>query len=205
MTRTCFGQASSVFRLVMMGPLPQTRYTSSLAELSEQRCIAKLRPCPHCHQSGAVNAHGFLRGYSESGAFGMVRGRRFFCSNRGRKRGCGRTFSVLLASLLSRFIVTATTLSVFILAALAGLSIASAWLLAASHRFSRSTGFRLWRQLLRAQVHLRSHLSRRGPPPASQSRRPLAQLIEHMELWGSEGSPELFSGFLLEFQTGVFG
>lgn len=33
-----------------------------------------------------------------------------FCSNRGRKRGCGRTTSVLLAAFVERFTVTVVTL-----------------------------------------------------------------------------------------------
>lgn len=190
---------------VTMASLGQRRFVRGDAELEEVRLLAKARECPHCRRLGTINAHGFLRGYSESGAAFVTRGRRFFCSNRGQRPGCGRTFSILLASLLSRSVVTATTLTVFVLAALAGLSIASAWLQAVSRRFSPSTGFRLWRRIINAQVHLRSQLSRRGPPPVSQCRRPLAQLIEHMKMWVSDADTALFAGFQLEFQSGVFG
>jgi MSHA biogenesis protein MshM len=38
-----------------------------------------------------------LRGYAERASELVFRGRRVFCSNRGQRLGCGRTFSVLLS------------------------------------------------------------------------------------------------------------
>ena len=66
--------------------------------------------------------HGFRRGYAERGSEVEVRGRRFFCSNRHRRPGCGRTFSVLLAAVVSRFVVRAVTLFRFVEFVVSGLT-----------------------------------------------------------------------------------
>lgn len=187
-----------------MGALAQARFVRDEGELCEQRFAAKLRGCPHCRRLGTVNAHGFLRGYSETGRFGIVRGRRFYCSNRGRRPGCGRTFSVLLRAFVAGFVVTAVTLSAFVLAVLGGLAIACAWCRIAGARFSRSTGYRLWRRVVHAQTHLRSQLFRRGPPDPSTDARPLAQLVTHMQQWLPDAQASLFAGFQHEFQSGLF-
>jgi hypothetical protein len=75
----------------------------------------KLAPCPHCRQTGALIGHGFLRGYAEQGSEVVVRsrGRRVFCSNREQRPGCGGTFSVLLSTVLSGFVVRTLTLLCF--------------------------------------------------------------------------------------------
>jgi hypothetical protein len=51
--------------------------------------------CRHCHRSDALGPHGFLRGNPPTGNGRVIRGLRFFCSDRYSHGGCGRTFSVL--------------------------------------------------------------------------------------------------------------
>jgi hypothetical protein len=88
----------------------------------------KLAQCPHCRQTGALIGHGLLRGYAERSSERVVRGRRIFCSNRGLRPGCGRTFSVLLTMVLSGFLVRTLTLFCFVTAVLGGLTRRAAWL-----------------------------------------------------------------------------
>ena len=52
-----------------------------------------------------------------------VRGQRVFCSNRGRRGGCGRTFALVLAEVLPRHTVTAPLLWRWLVSWLAGLSL----------------------------------------------------------------------------------
>src|SRR5271155_6107365 len=81
---------------------------AQLVELSRQ---AKQWPCPSCGAHGTLNRHGALRGCAEDGKNKeALRGRRFFCSNRQRRRGCGRTFSVRLASAIAHATVCSQTL-----------------------------------------------------------------------------------------------
>ena len=58
----------------------------------------KRTPCPHCRVAGALIRHGSLVGFDDtSPRRKTLRARRLFCSNRGRRPGCGRTVSVWFA------------------------------------------------------------------------------------------------------------
>jgi hypothetical protein len=141
---------------------------------------AKLMSCPHCRVTGMLIGHGLLRGYAERSSELVVRGRRIFCSNRGRKSGCGRTFSVILSTVLSGFVVRTLTLFTFVQAVLTGLSRRAAWLSEVASAFSLSSGYRVWRRLASAQAALRSWLSRQVPAPTCTSHEPLAALLAHL-------------------------
>ncbi len=164
----------------------------------------KLQACPHCRRTGALIGHGFLRGYAERGSKVVVRGRRFFCSDRGRQSGCGRTLSVKLSTVLTGFVVRTLTLWCFLQAVLSGLTRRAAWLSAAGGALSLSSGYRLWRRLCGAQSALRSRLSREAPAPASTAREPFSQLREHLCIVVGTDEVELLSAFQNSLQRGVF-
>jgi hypothetical protein len=178
------------------------RYCSTEAELHQYMLGLKLMPCPHCGRVGYIIGHGFLGGYSETGQEQVVRGRRFFCSNRHRRLGCGRTFSVLLADVLMGFMVRAHTLWNYLQGVLDGLSRKAAWERTAG-AFSLESGYRLWRKLQGAQAHIRALLHRRRPPPDSSAEEPLAQLSAHLLCVFPSDCP--FSSFQIHFQTPLLG
>ena len=74
-----------------------TEFVATPAEYEPIRQHLKERACPWCRAVGCLIRHGFLRGYGAAAAERVQRGWRVFCSNRGRKQGCGRTFAILLA------------------------------------------------------------------------------------------------------------
>jgi hypothetical protein len=156
------------------------RFCRSEAELEDARLGLKLLLCPHCRRVGFLIGHGFAWGYAEAGSERVVRGRRFFCSNRHRRRGCGRTFSLLLAHRLSGFVVGTRTLWQYLRAVLGGRSRKAAWERVGA-AFWRASGVRLWRKLSQAQAHIRARLCRHGPPPAFSATEPLAQLAAHLQ------------------------
>jgi transposase-like protein len=164
----------------------------------------KLVTCPHCRRSGALIGHGFLRGYAECGSERVVRGRRFFCSDRYLGEGCGRTFSVALTTVLAGFVVRTLTLLGFAQAVLAGLTRRAAWLRAARGAFSLSSGYRLWRRLQAAQSALRARLSREAAAPASAAREPLAQLLVHFSAVVGCDDVDLLAAFQVRTQHGLF-
>ena len=165
----------------------------------------KLAACPHCHRTGTLIGHGFLRGYAERSSERVVRGRRFFCSNRGGRPGCGQTFSVKLATVLAGFVVRTLTLWCFANAVLGGLTRRSAWLCEVGGSFALSSGYRLWRRLRGAQSALRTRLSREAPAPPSTAREPLAQLCAHLRVVLGADQAELFSAFQISLQHSVLG
>jgi hypothetical protein len=148
--------------------------------------------------------HGFLHGYAERSSGEVVRGRRFFCSNRALRWGCGRTFSVALMSVLLGFVVRTFTLFRFAQAVLGGLTRRAAWLCEASGAFALSSGYRLWRRLQSAQGALRSRLSREASEPLCAAREPLAQLLAHFAVVLDDGEPDLFATYQAHAQCALF-
>lgn len=178
------------------------RYVSSVVEFEKYRTQLKFLPCPHCHCVGNLNGHGFLRGYGDRGSERVQRGWRIFCSNRHRRKGCGRTYSVLLANFLKRRTVTACRLWKFLDGILSGLSIKTAWEKIASP-FSLECGYRLWKKFRSLQSQIRSLLCRKGDPKFSSSKNPLLQTLEHLrDVFSSSSCP--ISAFQFHFQTPFF-
>ena len=133
--------------------------------------------CKHCGRAGTLIGHGFLWGYAEGSSELEVRGRRLFCSNRGRKGGCGQTVSVLLAEMLVGFMLRASTLWEFLSKLAEGLSAERA---RPSHwQLSVRSAYRVAQRLKSAAVVWRAWLCAQQAPPASASLHPLAQLKAH--------------------------
>lgn len=146
------------------------RYVRTEAELA----AAKLWRCPHCQAVGQVNRHGALRGASEDGATKTgARGQRFLCSKRGRRRGCGHTFSVLWATVLKFATVRTATLWRFYAARLRGDSVLAAWLNGRGG-FALETAYGWWRRWQRIQPALRTRLCANRDPPAKAVAEQLA-------------------------------
>jgi hypothetical protein len=147
----------------------------------------KQTPCPHCRAVGTLIRHGFLYGFDESSPQRKtVRARRIFCSNRNRRTGCGRTFSVWAADKIRRLSVTTGGLWAFLKRAAAG-TIAAA-IRAADGPLSDRTWQRLWKRFDHGQSTIRTALFGRRPPPepstpspAERPRRPAAaQVLAHL-------------------------
>ena len=160
--------------------------------------------CPHCQQSETLNRHSLLYGNDPFAcAKERVRGQRVFCSNRGRRVGCGRTFSVFLSDTLPRHTLTATLLWQWLIQRLAGLS-AKAAAEKANLPFALETVYHLGRKLCRGLARLRTLLCREQAPPASAQDDPVLQSMEHLQkvFPGQECPP---AAFQLGFQVPVLG
>src|SRR6056297_1987040 len=122
-------------------------------DLDQYRKEIKSVGCPHCGKTGWLNCHGWLRGNGEvvgDGDGRRVRGARFFCCNRGRRQGCGKTFSAMLPANMPGFSVSARILGKFIAGARKGLSRKAAWEGLRSP-YSVQTAYDLWNRLRRCQ------------------------------------------------------
>lgn len=163
-----------------LSPLPSFATAADLRDLLEQ--LAGKR-CPKCHHAGALVGHGWLRGYAADGTPAQVRGRRLLCSARGRKAGCGRTASVLLASVLRGFSGT-TTLLTAVLAALSEGHSVRHWFRTAAQR-PALTLRSVHRIVARVRRHLsawRVRLSRHSPSPSTSHHDPVAAITRHLRL-----------------------
>lgn len=177
------------------------RFVAGRAELDAALRDVKQRRCPHCYRIETLVGHGLLRGYSAQDGEWFVRGRRFFCTNRTRRAGCGRTVAVYLARVIPRFIATpGQLLELMARVANDGLGIRAAWT-SVRGQLAVSTGYRLWRMVNRAQARLRPLLCGASPPPPCDSTHPLAQLLEHLTaLFEGEELARLGDRFQCHFQ-----
>jgi hypothetical protein len=177
--------------------------------LDEVVVAAKLAACPHCRRTGTLVGHGLLTGYAERGSDREVRGRRLLCSARVRRKGCGRTLSVLLATVIAGFSARAPTLSGLLDAVVGGMNRKRAWqglqeAAGGGRGFSLRSGYRLWSRLCAAQSGMRTALCGAAPPPVTTDARPIAQMLSHLRLVvGSSGC--VLAAYQLALQRGLFG
>lgn len=184
-------------------PRPCPRFVSSRLELDELLREAKQHGCPHCFRCGTLIGHGLIVGYAELGSERVVRGRRFLCSRRHRRSGCGRTWSVRLGDVMAGFCARTHVLSRLLSAVVLGAGFGVAWT-ALTTGLSVRSGYRLWRRLLAAQSHLRTMLYSMSPPPSCTSPRHVDQLLSHLEhALGTSTCP--FARFQVVFQRHLLG
>jgi len=176
-----------------------TAYVTNQAEYDKHKAQLKLVPCPHCRVVGCLIRHGYLWGKAEKGQDKIRRGWRTFCSNRRRKKGCGRTHSFLAACFLYQRMADAQRLWQLLRGVLEGLSRKAAWERVAAP-FCLETGYRLWRAFIRRQSALRSTLLRALAPPRMRSQNPHLQLIEHLQAMFPKSACPV-ADFQVRFQT----
>jgi hypothetical protein len=132
-----------------------------------------------------------------------VRGQRVFCSNRGNRGGCGRTFSLFLATVLPRHTFSASLLWQWLIQWLAGVSLKAA-VEELRLPFALETVYRLRRQLRRQLERLRTLLCREQKPPSSLHADPLLQTVQHLQAVFARSACPL-SDFQLHFQRPFLG
>jgi hypothetical protein len=133
----------------------------------------------------------------------VVRGQRVFCSNRGNRGGCGRTFSFFLAEVLPRHTFTATLLWQWLLQWLATASL-EAVVEKLRLPFALETVYRLRRRLRQRLDAVRTRLCREQSPPAGAHPDPLRQTLEHLRaVFPDSACPPV--NFQLHFQQPFLG
>jgi hypothetical protein len=192
-----------------MAPQTAPRFVRDRQALDELLSGAKQISCPRCHHAGMLVGHGLLTGYAERGGEREIRGRRLLCSAHFRRSGCGRTFSVLIATAVAGFTARTPTISALLGGVVGGLSRKAAWERAhapvgGAPGLSLRSGYRLWARLVAAQSRIRSALAGLTPPPPTTDGRPIAQVLAHLR-HAFAGAGCVLAAFQLAFQRGVFG
>lgn len=144
----------------------------------------KQTACPHCQRVGTLNRHGSLFGYDDTSPRTTLRARRIFCSNRGRRPGCGRTVSVWMSHIIRRSSLTSRTLLAFLQHTVVH-GLVDAIQTVNTHRSVR-TWHRIGKRFHLAQSRIRTALRERGPPPPESfegARRPdIAHVLAHLRV-----------------------
>jgi len=139
--------------------------------------------CPECGAAETLNCHSKLYGNDPSSTDGqdrVQRGQRVWCSHRGQRGGCGRSFAIFLADVLPRHTVTGPWLWRLLDRLLAGGSI-KAVAEALGLPFALETVYHLLHRLRQRLARVRSALCREQKPPASSQTDPLLQTAEHLQ------------------------
>ena len=126
-----------------------------------------------------------------------------FCSNRGKRGGGGKTFSLVLADILPRHTLTASLVWRWLVEVLAGLSLKAA---AEKLRlpFALETVYRLRRGLRQCLASVRTWLCQEQSPPISSHTDPLLQTVEHLRaVFPDHECPP--AAFQLRFQRPFLG
>jgi hypothetical protein len=180
-------------------------FVCSLKELGRYLLGLKQMACPFCGAVETLNCHSKLYGNDPDSHQGSPtqRGQRVWCSDRGRRGGCGRSFSIYLADVLPRHTVTARWLGRLLERLLAGDSTRAAFH-ALRPPFPLDTLYHLLQRLRRRLPDLRTRLCRQLKPPESHQSDPLLQTAEHLQivLGAAASAPEAFQ---LRFQHPLMG
>jgi hypothetical protein len=157
------------------------RFVRDTKALNEEALSLKQQCCQDCEQTETLNRHSFLYGNDPATKDGRVcRGQRVFCSNRGQRGGCGRTFSIFFADILPRHTVSATLLWKLLSQLLAATSVKAA-AQSLGLPFVLETLYHLLQRLRQRLDAVRCWLCRQQKPPASAQSDPLLQTAEHLQ------------------------
>lgn len=133
----------------------------------------------------------------------IVRGQRVFCSDRGQRAGCGKTFPLFLAGVLPRHTFTAGLLWTLLLKLLAGATIkAAAESLVLP--FSLEAVYGIVRRCRHRLDVVRSLLGREHPAPVSRQTDPFLQTLEHLRETFAQDSCAL-AAYQRHFQSAWLG
>lgn len=181
-----------------------TLFVRDEAHLQQQLRGVKQVTCVHCGSVGTLNLHDRVYGNHCCDADKRrMRGRRLWCSNRGKRRGCGRTMCIMHAHLLPRHTLDAASADSLMKGLGHGHSIRAAWLKACTP-ISLDGVYRFVRRLRRGLDRLRTALHARCRPPPSTSPDPLIQTIAHLrDAFPATASPS--AAFQLALQRPLMG
>ncbi len=131
----------------------------------------------------------------------LQRGQRVFCSNRGKRAGCGKSYSLMFCDVLPRHTMNAKVLWAWILGLLSGKSVQEA---AMGLPFAMETFRTLKTKITRILDRVRTRLMDLGPPPESKLSAPLLHTFEHLRMLFAASSCPV-ADFQLHFQTPFLG
>ena len=152
-----------------------------------------------------MNRHSILYGNNPARNDGsrLSRGQRIFCSDRGRRGGCGKTFPIFLADVLPRHTIGATLLGKLLIEYLANVCIKTT---VENLRlpFALETIYHLLQRLRQRLPDIRCRLCHRQKAPVSCHSDPLGQTVEHLQLVFPKSLCPV-SDFQLSFQQPFLG
>ena len=175
------------------------KFVDSYKKLAEVSDSIRMRFCPHCQKSSSLVKHGYIWGVDYSSKqpdSKIIRARRFFCSNKGTRCGCGKTVTVYHFHSIPKTSILAPLLWQWLQIVLDGFSIHSAWYYSGI-KFSLSTAYRLWHKAKTHISYWKSQLVRLTDWSTISGTSVLGQVLNHFK---SAFEAEPFASLQLRFQ-----
>lgn len=157
-------------------------FVRGLGELIELLLLLKQVACPFCGATETLNRHSLLYGNDPAAKDAREqsqRGQRVWCSDRGQRGGCGRSFSIFLAEVLPRHTIQSPMLWSLLDRLHKGGSVKAA-VAALRLPFALESIYHLMRRIRHRLAAIRSRLCREQQPPPSSQSDPLHQTVEHL-------------------------
>jgi hypothetical protein len=168
------------------------RFVGDLKALARPVLLLKQWLCPWCGAAETLNRHSKLYGNDPAGEAANAqreRGQRVWCSSRGQRGGCGRSFSIFLSEVLPRHTVSAQALWSLLERWLGGGSVKAA-AEALKLPYPLETLYHLLKRLRERLPGVRATLCRQAAAPPSEQSDPLLQSAEHLRrLFPRSGCP----------------
>lgn len=179
-------------------------FVAGVQELNDWFKTLGQRCCLYCKRIGTLHKHGSVNGNDHSQDQGRVcRGCRALCYKGRKSKGCGRTFSVMLAEFLPRHSLTTGLLQDMLDGIENGRTVKSVWETLKT-KLALETFYHALQRLRKGMDRLRTALSSLAPPPATEHRLPLLQTITHLRnAFPKQGCP--LSAFQCTLQKPFMG
>ena len=160
----------------------------------------KILKCPYCGEYGMLVLHGYIYGQNEMRNT-VIKGRRVFCSNRYRRKGCGRTIAYCLANFIRQSFLCAKTAWKFLSEILKGSSIEKAYnSLNTSYTISISALYLFWNKFRLKTDTIRSAISNHFLLSPSYANCPYRETIFHLEEVFSNAYSNPIESYQRQFQ-----
>ncbi len=158
------------------------KYYKTDHEFHELHARLKLMACPHCKLNGYLILHSRLYGNADNSDTDLIqRGRRIFCNNRKKRKGCGGTFSILKSTFIKHFSISARALWRYLENLLNGKNKAQAFR-SSGCSLGNSSVYRLYRRFQYGQARIRTFLARvKDPPCLSDTGHPVLLTLMHLK------------------------
>jgi hypothetical protein len=133
--------------------------------------------------TGMLILHGFVYGYDGYRTTHVIKARRIFCSNRNRRKGCGRTLSYYLIEFLCRTLISARIAWQFLASILSGTSIEKAYdALDPECVLSISTFYRFWARFKISQYIIRTFIANYYTLSEIPATSPVLETLHHIRI-----------------------
>lgn len=158
--------------------------------------------CPHCKRVGFLILHSKIYRLDSNRQI-MEHGQRCFCSNRGKKRGCGQTIDFNLTTMLPRLPLETKKVSKFILHYIESKSASKSWFNSFENSIDITRPYKFFKLVKKRIYKLIPHLVNITSPPIKKGLTNCLYIFQYIKK-AFPDSNNCIEALLLSLQSRVF-